>query len=423
MLHFFGPLISNLQLIVEHGGYFILFVITVLEGVPVIGSLVPGHTTVILSGFFSKLHIFNINIVVPLVIISAMIGDYTGYYLGRKYGYGFLKKFGKLLFIKEEYIEKARTIIGNHTGKSIILGRFNPITRPLVPFIIGASNIHQKKFWLYDFMGVFIWSIVSIGIGYVFGAGYHAISGLLGKFIIIAIVIAILIVWSYSFINRKFHLFAKYELIVLFCNLLGLYGFFKTIQDALKDHAFMVELDIWINGFFNSHISSAGLSVMTFITNVFSPTTFSVLVFVGIVYFIKSRQWRYAIISILSMGGGLFITALLKEIVLRPRPEFAIIIENDFSFPSGHAVASTVFFTLLIYFCARKIKKTLWRELFITLSVLLVLLTVLSRLYLGVHWLSDTLAGVSFGLFWTTLMILLVRYVVMVVEILRGRRE
>ena len=102
MLHFFGPLISNLQLIVEHGGYFILFVITVLEGVPVIGSLVPGHTTVILSGFFSKLHIFNINIVVPLVIISAMIGDYTGYYLGRKYGYGFLKKFGKLLFIKEK---------------------------------------------------------------------------------------------------------------------------------------------------------------------------------------------------------------------------------------------------------------------------------------------------------------------------------
>ena len=95
MTHFFGPIISNLQSIIEHGGYFILFLITILEGIPAIGSLVPGHTAVILSGFLSRLHILNIGIVIPVVVVAAMIGDYTGYFLGKKYGYGFLKTFGK----------------------------------------------------------------------------------------------------------------------------------------------------------------------------------------------------------------------------------------------------------------------------------------------------------------------------------------
>ncbi len=421
MSHFFAPLVSNLQTIVEHGGYLALSLITVLEGVPAIGSLVPGHTAVILSGFLSRLHILNIGIVIPLVIIMAMIGDYTGYFLGRKYGYDFLKKFGKLLFIKDEYIEKARTVIGNHTGKSIIFGRFNPITRPLVPFIIGASHVHAKKFWFYDFIGVFIWSVTSIGIGYIFGASYHAVAGIFGKFILIAIIVAVLIVWGYNFVNKKFHVFAKYELFVLFFNLLGLYGFFKTIQDTLQDHAFMAELDVWINEFLFSNLSSFGISFMKILTDIFSPTFLILATLLLITYFIYNKKFQYAIISFLSIGG-LGIGYFIKEIVARPRPEHALILETDFSFPSGHAMAATIFFTLIIYFFARNIKNIVWRETFIAVSVVLVLLTAFSRLYLGVHWLSDVFAGVSFGLFWTTLMILFVRYVEIIISSIRGRK-
>lgn len=410
MSHILAPLISNLQSIIENGGYIILTLITVLEGIPIIGSLVPGHTTVILSGFLSKLGIFNIGIVVPIVIISAMAGDFAGYFLGRKYGYGFLKSFGKLLFIKDEYIEKAKSVVGNHTGKSIILGRFNPITRPLVPFIVGASHVKAGKFWLYDFTGVLLWAVLSIGIGYVFGASYHMVAGIFGKFVLIAIVIAILITWGYSFINKRFNIFAKYELIVLFFNLLGLYGFFKTIQDALRDHAFMAELDVWVNLFFTTHVSSVGLTFMTVVTDIFSPTTISIVAFLGIIYLLAMKKWRYALISALSIGGGLVINSFIKEIVMRPRPLDAFIVETGYSFPSGHTIAVTIFFTLIIYFFARRIGYMVWREIFILISVLLVILTGVSRLYLGVHWLSDIIAGCSLGLFWTTLMILLVRY-------------
>lgn len=423
MPHIFGPLINNLQSVVEHGGYTVLFLLSILEGVPVIGSLIPGHTAVVLSGFLIKLGIFNWIIVIVIVIFGAMMGDVIGYLLGKKYGFIFLEKFGKYIFIKPEHIEKAKALVVKHTGKAIIFGRFSPITRPLAPFIVGASNIHINSFWFYDFIGVALWSISSIALGYIFGASYHLAAGIFGKFIVIAIIIAILIILAYKVINKQFHIFAKYELIVLFLNLFGLYVFFKTIQDALKDKAFMANLDVWVNLFFSSHTTSFGLTFMNIVTDIFSPTLLLFVTLIGVVYFIIKKQWRYATISLLATGGGLVIGAFIKEIVERARPLDAFILETDFSFPSGHAVAVTIFFTLVIYFFARKIHSLVWRELFITGSVLLIILTAVSRLYLGVHWLSDVVAGCAFGLFWTTLMILSVRYIGMISKIIREKRE
>jgi undecaprenyl-diphosphatase len=423
MPHFFAIFIDNIQAIVEHGGYTILFIASVLEGIPLIGSLVPGHTVVILSGFLIKIGIMNWIVVGILVIAGAMMGDFVGYSVGKKYGFIFLEKFGKYFLIKPEHLEKAKKLVTNHTGKAIIFGRFSPITRPLAPFIVGASNVHIKRFWFYDFIGVLLWAVSAVTLGYLFGASYKVAAGLFGKFIVIAIILSILIIWAYKIINKQFHIFAKYELFVLIANLFGLIIFFKTVQDALKDKGVMASLDIWINNFLYIHSTEFGISLMNIITNILSPTSFLIITLIGIVFFLKKKQWRYSIISLLATGGGLFLNAFMKEVVERVRPMNAFIIENGFSFPSGHAVAATIFFTLIIYFFARKINSMVWRELFISASVLLIILTAISRLYLEVHWLSDVLAGIGFGLFWTTLMILLVRYAGMIIENLKERMK
>jgi membrane protein DedA with SNARE-associated domain len=94
------------------------------------------------------------------------------------------------------------------------------MTRALIPFLIGSSGIHQKKFWLFDIVGAIVWTVLSVLLGYVFGEGYRFASTYLGKYLLIAVVVAILIVWGYRFVNRRFHVFAKYELIVLFLNLI-----------------------------------------------------------------------------------------------------------------------------------------------------------------------------------------------------------
>ena len=77
MSHFLAPIVDNLQAIVEHGGYAILFIVTILEGIPFIGPLIPGHTVVILSGFMIKLGVLNWIVVLVVVISGAVIGEYS----------------------------------------------------------------------------------------------------------------------------------------------------------------------------------------------------------------------------------------------------------------------------------------------------------------------------------------------------------
>lgn len=392
-----------------------LFIISVLEGLPIIGPLIPGHTAVILAGFLSKIGVFNIYIVSLIVIIGAGLGDIIGFMIGRRFGFAFLYRFGKFFLIKEEYIDKAKNIVNEHSGKAIILGRFNPLTRPLAPFAVGASGVRMRSFWFYDLVGVVIWAIGSLFIGYLFGASYYIVADYIGKFIALFFIIGILMIWGYGFINRQFHIFAKYELIVLILNVFGLYILFKSIQDIISSKSFMVELDVWVNLFFSAHVTVLWQELMIIITNLFSPYNLAILSLFGIIYLLYKRYWRYSIISILSLGGGYFITVFLKNIIMRVRPEDALIYVGGYSFPSGHAVAVTIFFSAIIYFFARKFKSLILREIFIVFCVFMIILVSLSRVYLGVHWLSDVVAGVGFGLFWTTLMILLIRYVGIIV--------
>ena len=416
MLQIIQVIGHNLQSIVEQGGYFFLFFTTVLEGIPIVGQFIPGHTIVIISGFLAKLHVMNIWNVIVIVIVSAMIGDVIGFLIGRKYGLPLLYKLGPYFFIKKEYIEKVQNLISKNLAKTVLIGRFSPITRPLAPFLVGASGTGIKAFWIYNFFSVTAWSLFSISIGYIFGASYHAVSAVVGKYVLVAIIIGILMSWGYRFINKQFHIFAKYELITLGINLAGLYLFFKTIQDALTDKVFLLELDLFINNFFFTHATVFWIYFMNAVTNILSPIVLGSIGILGIIYFVYKKNYQYSMMTILSFTGGYIITVLIKNLVLRLRPEDALILETGYSFPSGHAIAATIFFVLFCYFYIINIRSLILRESLIVLSVLLVALTAFSRVYLGVHWLSDVLAGIGFGLFWSTLCILLVKYVGMIVK-------
>lgn len=416
-------IIDNLPRIVEHGGYAFLFLSTVIEGVPIIGQFIPGHTIVLISGFLAKLDILNIYVVSVIVVFSAMVGDFIGFSLGRKYGFESLTRFGSYFSIKKEYLDKVLNLVRTNTIKTIILGRFSPVTRTLSPFIVGASGIDVKRFWLYDFISVLIWSTVSLAIGYIFGASYHQVSVVFGKYILISILVGVFMIWFYRFINKQFHIFAKYELITLCLNLFGLYLFFKTIQDALTDKVFLLELDLYVNNFFQMNATDFWLDFMNIVTNIFSPLPLTAICLVWLLYFIHQKKYHYVIITSLSLGGGYILTFLIKNIVLRIRPENAAIIETGYSFPSGHAVTATIFFAIVIYFFVLRVRSIVLRELLVVACVFIALLVSFSRVYLGVHWLSDVFAGIGLGLFWVTLIILFVKYAEMVFNTLKKVRR
>lgn len=85
---------------------------------------------------------------------------------------------------------------------------------------------------------------------------------------------------------------------------------------------------------------------------------------------------------------------ILKRIVARPRPtEYRIIEELGYSFPSGHSMVSMAFYGLLIYFIYRKVKNPYVKWISCSLLTILIFLIGLSRVYLGVHYASDVIAG------------------------------
>ena len=89
-----------------------------------------------------------------------------------------------------------------------------------------------------------------------------------------------------------------------------------------------------------------------------------------------------------------FSNQLLKRIVERPRPEgFRIVEELGYSFPSGHSMVSMAFYGLFIYFIYEKVKNKYIKWTSIILLTLLIVLIGISRIYLGVHYASDVLAG------------------------------
>ena len=100
----------------------------------------------------------------------------------------------------------------------------------------------------------------------------------------------------------------------------------------------------------------------------------------------------------LGVSAGLFV--LIKQIIKRPRPEMldSVIIQGGYSFPSGHsAVAMTVYLTLMILF-GKYIKNIKTRKVINVLCSLIIILIGFSRIYLGVHYLSDIIAGFALGI-------------------------
>lgn len=409
--HIFLALATNINYLIVKGGYIVIFFSSILEGVPLVGMLIPGHVIILSAGFVAKLGLLNIWFVIILSSLGAVIGDYLGFYFGRRYGMRFIDKLRPYFFIKDSHIEKAKSLLDKHTGKALIIGRFSPITRALMPFMVGCSQAPARRFWLFNIIGGVLWVTSSVLIGYIFGLGYHAIAGFVGRLVLIAIITSIVIIWGYRFVNERFHIFRRYELFVLSLNILSFFALLKTIEDTWAKESFMANFDVWVNTFMAENISPIIANIADIITNVGGTAVMIVLsIILGIVFLYK-RRWRSGAIFILSICTTGFFVGLMKELFMRVRPENALhIIVNDPSFPSGHAAMAASFFVAFAYIMAPKIHSRIRRELFIALCVLLVVIIGLTRLILNVHWFSDVLAGWSLGVFVTTGTILLIRY-------------
>ena len=127
-----------------------------------------------------------------------------------------------------------------------------------------------------------------------------------------------------------------------------------------------------------------------------------VLIVAGL--FASLRRFREASILLVSAGGGLLISQVLKSWFGRARPDaiFQAVPAINASFPSGHALLSAVVFLTLGSMAARFTTRRRVKVYMLACAIVLTLLVGISRVYLGVHWPTDVLAGWCLGAAWAT---------------------
>ncbi|MDP2736505.1 MAG: DedA family protein, partial [bacterium] len=227
-----NDLLLNLPLpLLDHWGYLIIFIAAISEALPVLGTFLPGHTIIILGGFLAKIEVFKLEAVIMAAAVGVVIGDLLAYYIGHKFGYDFVIRYGKHFFLNEEKYEKTKKLVSEHTGKALIVGRFSPFTRALAPFLAGIYKIKFPKFIFYSIIGGVSWSVVSVFLGYAMGQGFEGAAKYFGRFIIAAMVVIILIILGYHFLNKRRHIFAKYHIYYLTLNAVSIYVFSKMVED------------------------------------------------------------------------------------------------------------------------------------------------------------------------------------------------
>lgn len=142
--------------------------------------------------------------------------------------------------------------------------------------------------------------------------------------------------------------------------------------------------------------------VMLEITALGTGTVVMMIVCVAALFLTLTRHKYSALLLLVATAGGLVLDLVLKLRFDRPRPHIftwgtqAV----SSSFPSGHAMSATIVYSTVAYLAARLQKRVWARWLTMFLALLIVLLICGSRIYLGVHYPSDVLAGVIVGLAW-----------------------
>lgn len=189
--------------ILNQWGYLIVFVFALLEASPFFGIAVPGQTIVIIGGFFARLGVLNLYYIIILASLGAIIGDLAGYILGRRYGYSFITKYGKFFFFKKEYFNRTKQLMNEHTGKTLIIGRFNSITRAFAPFVAGSSKVPFMKFLVYNVIGGISWGLSFSLIGYIFGEGYKAASHYINGFLLVFFLFGIIFLYFYMGYKKR----------------------------------------------------------------------------------------------------------------------------------------------------------------------------------------------------------------------------
>ena len=411
-----------------------IFLISLIESLALAGIIVPGVLMLFLVATVAGHLDYSVSSILIAGFLGAIAGDGISFYLGHFFKDSIPKwwpfsKYPETLKMGELFFHK-------HGGKSIMLGRFIGPIRPILPLTAGMFGMPQMRFAAFNSLSALIWAPFYLLPGYLTGkaanlklpddflflcgvfVGILAFIALIFRFLSIRLQIgssfydAVLLRNSSGFIAKKLQTHyqnfrqrhPKFEfplasislLLINICILsvwtyLNIHTEFLTeINQRCLDAALSIRSEL---GSISIGISKVSTHLTLLGDEVFLYLSFGLFILVMLI-----RKHYFASIHILLAGLlTAAITHFLKGYFGIDRPESILEAPSSFAYPSGHSSGATVFFALMASFVAQELNQLKRWQPYLLFSIPIILIA-FSRVILGVHWLTDVVAGISLGL-------------------------
>jgi membrane-associated protein len=157
--------VYNVPELIRLGGLIGLILIVFAETGLFVGFFLPGDSLLFTAGVFAARGDFNIITLNLTLIAAAIIGDATGYWIGRRTGRALYNRPDSLLF-RREHLRITHEFYERHGGKTIVLARFMPIVRTFAPMVAGVAEMGYRRFAVYNVTGGILWVMTMTLAGY-----------------------------------------------------------------------------------------------------------------------------------------------------------------------------------------------------------------------------------------------------------------
>jgi len=420
--------------------YILIFLLAVIESLPLVGIVIPGTVILVGLGFAAESGIIDPAMVFFIFFLGSLIGDSIGYLAGRK-------SFG--IFSKENsLVKKGKEFMAAHGAKSILLGRFIGPIRPILSLVAGMLEMPARKFFTLNILATAAWVILYEGLGFYFGQAWRIIAVWSTRAsIALLLLFAFALIWWFlkrfvfqfgqsiyrfsssilksfkdallqniyikRFLTRfprttkwlsarlsKEH-FNGLPLTLLALAFLYILSVFLGLLEDVVRSEIIVSADIRIENLLYVFRHESITQLFLWVTVLGKATV--IIAGVGVISIILwlMQKHRQMIGYWIAIGGAAGSAFLGKILIHRARPSgVGVYTEDSFSFPSGHATMATVFYGYIIYLYLLSGKSWKQKTNVFFAGAFTIFIIGFSRLYLGVHFMSDVLGGIVLGLLW-----------------------
>ncbi len=418
--------------------YIAVFAFAFAEGGLLIGLFLPGEAPILVAGVLAFQGRVSIAAMAVVAAAAAVAGDSAGFWLGRRYGVRLeATPLGRK--IGAHRWGRAKGFLRRHGGKAVFLCRFVSIFRTLVPPVAGMAGMPYRRFVAFNAPAAALFGAGLVLTGYVAGGSWRVVEGRLGqasRVILVLLAVGVLLAlggrWvaghyrrvrdlrlaavrspavrraleryerQISFLYRRFDRSGRLGLVttIAVVVVIGAGAAFGVLLEEVleRETAFFDEaILLWLADHREPLLTDV-MRVVTFFGGVvFTATTLTAAVLIS---YVRARSLRLPAFLTFALMGGIGLAPVVKLVVGRPRPNFSQVIDVGFhAFPSGHATSAAVVCAALAYVLTRhrswSVSVWIW-----TAAGMIAFLIGFSRLYLGVHWPTDVLAGWLLGLAW-----------------------